>query len=46
MSTELFRIFSNTNERSDVSLGCPDDQLGVQLLLSCKLHKIFREFKN
>jgi hypothetical protein len=46
MSAELFRIFSNTEERPDASLGCLDDQLGIRFLLSCKLRKIFLESRN
>jgi hypothetical protein len=39
-------MFSNTDGRPDVSLGRPNGQLWIQILLSCKLRTIFLEFEN
>jgi hypothetical protein len=37
---------SRTNGCLDVTLGRPDGQLGIRLLLSCKLCTIFLESEN
>jgi hypothetical protein len=46
VSVELFRIFSKTDERPDVSLDRPDGNYGIDFLLSCNLCRIFLEFRN
>jgi hypothetical protein len=37
---------SQTDGRPEASQGRPDGQLGIRLLLSCKLRRIFQESKN
>jgi hypothetical protein len=45
IQTSLGEIYV-TDRRPDISLGRPDDQMGIRLLLNCNLHRIFVESGN